>query len=112
MKKTLTVLIAAGAVLGATGCSAPTFSNEETCARIQSVVATQKSESDKYGMILLANQIRPIEAKASEDLKAPLRAVIAYLDETTKENPDQAKLQQLQADYAAAGQAFSTVCGQ
>ncbi len=38
MKKTLTLLIAAGALLGAAGCMAPaTLSTEETCARIQTV---------------------------------------------------------------------------
>ena len=39
MKKTLTVLIAAGALLGAAGCSAPQDTTEETCARIQTVGA-------------------------------------------------------------------------
>ena len=40
MKKTLTVLIAAGALLGAAGCaSTPQLTNEETCARVKTVVS-------------------------------------------------------------------------
>ncbi|HET6242062.1 MAG TPA: hypothetical protein VFD99_08765 [Arthrobacter sp.] len=111
MKKTLTVLIAAGALLGAAACSAPSLSNEETCARIQNVSAP-KSGTDKTGMIRLANQIRPIEATASDELKAPLQSIVNYLDESTKEHRDDAKLQGLQAEYTSAFQALNQVCGQ
>lgn len=112
MKKTLTVLLVAGALLGASGCStAPTLSNEETCARIQGVGAGPSSNADKAGMIKLANRIRPIHATASGELKAPLMSIIEYLDESAKQNPDTAKLQDLQAQYTAAGQTLSAVCG-
>lgn len=112
MKKTLTVLIAAGALLGAAGCAAPKMTNEETCARIKTVVAAPSSGSDKPGMIKLANQIRPIAATSSDDLLPSLKAVIDFLDESTKENPDAGKLQDLKASYTSAGQTFSQVCGQ
>jgi ABC-type glycerol-3-phosphate transport system substrate-binding protein len=111
MKKTLTVLIAAGALLGVAACSAPSLSNEETCARIQNVAAP-KSGTDKPGMVRLANQIRPIEATASEALKAPLQSIVDFLDESTKEHADNAKLQQLQAEYTSAFQKLNEVCGQ
>jgi hypothetical protein len=112
MKKTLTVLIAAGALLGAAGCSAaPPLSNEETCARIQSVGAGPTSNSDKTGMIRLANRIRPIEATASEELQGPLHSIIEYLDESAKPTPDTGKLAELQAPYTAAGQTLNEVCG-
>ena len=111
MKKTLTVLIAAGALLGAAACSAPeAMSNEETCARIQTVGSGPSSASDKFGMIRLANQLRPIEATSSPELKAPLHSFIEFLDESAKETPDPAKLQEMQAAYTAAGQTLSTVC--
>ncbi|MDQ0820376.1 hypothetical protein QFZ79_002668 [Arthrobacter sp. V4I6] len=112
MKKTLTVLIAAGALLGAAGCSAaPPLSNEETCARIQSVGAGPTSNSDKTGMTRLANRIRPIEATASEELKAPLHTIIEFLDESAKPTPDTGKLEELQPQYTAAGQSLNEVCG-
>ncbi|MET3949810.1 hypothetical protein [Arthrobacter sp. UYEF36] len=112
MKKTLTVLIAAGALLGAAGCSAtPQDTTEETCARVQTVGAGPTSNEDKAGMIRLGNRLRPIEATASEELQAPLHSIIEFLDESAKENPDSAKLQEMQASYTAAGQSLSELCG-
>jgi hypothetical protein len=112
MKKTLTVLLVAGALLGASGCStAPKLSNEETCARVQGVGAGPTSNADKTGMIKLANRLRPIHAAASEDLKTPLMSIIDFLDESARETPDTGKLQGLQAQYTAAGQTLGAVCG-
>lgn len=110
MKKTLTVLIAAGALLGAAGCSAPQDTTEESCARIQSVGAGPTSAADKAGMIRLANRLRPIEATASQELQAPLRSIIEFLDASAQENPDSAKLEELQGSYTAAGQTLSELC--
>ncbi|WP_427171378.1 hypothetical protein [Arthrobacter sp. 92] len=113
MKKTLTILIAAGTLLTAAGCSpAPQMSNAETCARIKTIVSSPTAGSDKPGMIRLANQLRPVEVTSSNDLKDPLKSVIAYLDESTKENPDSAKVDDLKAKYTDAGQKFGAVCGQ
>jgi ABC-type glycerol-3-phosphate transport system substrate-binding protein len=112
MKKTLTVLIAAGALLGAAGCTAtPQLSNEETCARVKTVVSAQSATSDKAGMTRVANQLRPIEAVASGDLQAPLQTIIEYFDESAKPTPDTARLEEMKADYTAAGQAYGQVCG-
>jgi hypothetical protein len=112
MKKTLTVLIAAGALLGAAGCSAAQpETSEETCARIQSVGAGPSSNADKPGMIRLANRLRPIEATASDELTDPLHSIIEFLDESAKPTPDSAKLAGLQSEYTAAGQSLSQVCG-
>ncbi|KQN95325.1 hypothetical protein [Arthrobacter sp. Leaf69] len=111
MKKTLTVLIAAGALLGAAGCSAPQDTTEETCARIQTVGAGPTSAADKAGMIRLANRLRPIEAAASGEIQAPLHSIIEYLDASAQENPDSAKLEELQGSYTAAGQKLSALCG-
>ena len=111
MKKTLTVLIAAGALLGAAGCSAPQDTPAETCARVQTVGAGPTSSEDKAGMIRLGNRLRPIEANASEELRAPLHSIIEFLDESAKETPDSARLQELQGSYTAAGQTLSQLCG-
>lgn len=112
MKKTLTALIVAGALLGASGCStAPKLSNAETCARIQGVGAGPASNSDKTGMIKLANRLRPIEATASDELKAPLRDIIDFLDESAKQDQDAGKLEELNAKSTAAGQSLGAVCG-
>ncbi|MCU1532056.1 MAG: hypothetical protein JWO49_1627 [Arthrobacter sp.] len=112
MKKTLTVLIAAAALLGAAGCSAPKMSNEETCARIQTVGSGPTSDSDKPGMIRLANRLRPIEEASSDELRAPLQTIIEFLDESAQDSPDSGKLQELQPRYTSAGQTLSQVCGQ
>lgn len=111
MKKILTVLIAAGALLGAAGCSpAPKLSNADTCSRVKTVVSSPTATSDKAGMSRLANQLRPIEAVASDDLKAPLKAIIDFFDESAKDSPDTAKIEGLKASYSAAGQTYSTAC--
>jgi hypothetical protein len=112
MKKTLTVLLAAGALLGAAGCTAtPQLSNEETCARVKTVVSAQTATSDKAGMNRIANQLRPIAVVASEDLRAPLQTIIEYFDESAKPSPDSAKLEDMKAEYATAGQAYGQFCG-
>lgn len=112
MKKTLTVLIAAGALLGVAGCStAPQDTTAETCARVQSVGAGPTSNEDKAGMIRLANRLRPIEATASGELQAPLHTIIEFLDESAKETPDTTRLQELQGSYTAAGQTLTELCG-
>ena len=112
MKKTLTVLIAAGALLGAAGCSAsPQLSNAETCARVKTVVSAQSATSDKAGMTRVANQLRPIKAAASEDLQAPLQTIIEYFDESAKPDPDTAKLANMKAGYTQAGQTYGQICG-
>ena len=112
MKKTLTVLIVAGALLGAAGCSAaPQDTTAETCARVQTVGAGPTSAEDKAGMIRLANRLRPIEASASQELQAPLHSIIEFLDESGKETPDTSKLQELQGKYTAAGQSLNELCG-
>ena len=110
MKKTLTVLIAAGALLGAAGCSAPLDTTAETCARVQGVGAGPTSNEDKAGMIRLANRLRPVEASAAEELQTPLHSIIEFLDESAKETPDAAKLQEMQAAYTSAGEALSGAC--
>ena len=62
-------------------------------------------------MTRVANQLRPIKAAASEDLRAPLQTIIEYFDESAKPSPDTAKLEDMKADYTAAGQTYGQVCG-
>ena len=70
MKKFTTALFAAGLVVSATACTASNqLSTAETCERIQSVVSNPANNAGKTGMNRLANQIRPIEAVASDELK-------------------------------------------
>ena len=90
MKKTLTVLIAAGALLGAAGCSAtPQLTNEETCARVKTVglrpdVGHVGQDRDDPGRQPAAG---PSRAAASDDLRDPLQSIIDYLDESAKRHP-------------------------
>ena len=88
MKKLATALIAAGLVLSASACTTPTkLSNPETCERVKVVLSNPANNAGKTGLVRLANQIRPIEAVASDDLKPALGSIIEYTDESSKEDP-------------------------
>lgn len=111
MKKFATVLFAACLVASATACSAShQLTTAETCERIQSVVSNPANNAGKTGMNRLANQIRPIHAVASDDLKPALESILEYTDEQAKETPDEDKLAELQADYEEAGSTYSQFC--
>ena len=47
----------------------------------------------------------------AHDLRAPLRAIIDFFDESAKASPDSGKLQDLKANYTSAGQKYAAVCG-
>jgi hypothetical protein len=111
MKKFATALIAAGLVVSATACTTSNqLTTAETCERIQSVVSNPANNAGKTGMNRLANQIRPIHAVASDDLKGALESIIEYTDEQAKETPDEDKLAELTADYEEAGSTYSQFC--
>jgi hypothetical protein len=111
MKKLATALIAAGLVLTASACTAPTkLTTAETCERVQVVLSNPANNAGKTGLVRLANQIRPIEAVASDDLKPALGSFIEYADEASKENPDEGKIGEMQAGNQAASTALSTFC--
>ena len=111
MKKFTTALFAAGLVVSATACTASNqLSTAETCERIQSVVSNPANNAGKTGMNRLANQIRPIEAVASDDLKPALQSILEFTDEQAKETPDEAKLAELQPGYEEAGSTYSRFC--
>jgi hypothetical protein len=111
MKKLATALIAAGLVLSASACTAPTkLSTTETCDRVKAVVSNPATSAGKPGLIRLANQIRPIEVVASDDLKPALGSIIAYTDEAAKETPDAGKLAGMQSGYNDASTAFQKFC--
>ncbi|MCC2660078.1 MAG: hypothetical protein K0R37_852 [Arthrobacter sp.] len=112
MKKLTTALLAAGLLLSASACSSPQLSTAETCDRVRTVVSSPTGNMGKTGMIKLANQIRPIEAVASDDLKPALRAILDYADESVKEHPDSAKLNELSTAYQNAGSTYSQFCSQ
>jgi hypothetical protein len=111
MKKLTTALIAAGLVLSASACTPPTkLSTPETCDRVKAVLSNPANNVGKTGLVRLANQIRPIEAVASDDLKPALGSIIEFTDESAKEAPDEAKLAELEAGYREAGAAFTKHC--
>ncbi len=113
MKKLATALIAAGLVLSASACTAPTtLSTKETCERVQVVLSNPSNGGGqtKTGLLRLANQLRPIEAVASEDLKPALGSLLEYADEASKETPDEAKIAEMQANNQSANTALSTFC--
>ncbi|PTT67734.1 hypothetical protein [Arthrobacter sp. HMWF013] len=111
MKKLATVLVAAGLVFSASACTAPTkLSTAETCDRVKAVLSNPANNIGKSGLTRLANQIRPIEVVASDELKPALGSIIEFTDESAKEAPDEAKLSGLESDYQNAGTAFTQFC--
>lgn len=112
MKKFTIALFAAGLAVSATACTASNqLTTQETCERIQAVVSSPANNAGKTGMNRLANQIRPIHAVASDDLKPALESILEFTDEQAKEAPDEDKLADLSADYQEAGTTFSSLCG-
>ncbi len=104
MKKITTALLAAGLVLSASACSAPQqLSTADTCSRVKTVISNPTNTTDKTGTIRVANQLRPIEAVSSDELKPTLKTIVDYLDESSKDSPDAAKLNALKNDYQNAG---------
>ncbi|KRE61463.1 hypothetical protein ASG92_20965 [Arthrobacter sp. Soil736] len=110
MKKLTTALLTAGLLLSASACASPQLTTAETCDRIKIVVSNPTNSLGKTGMTRLANQIRPIEAVSSDDLKPALQAILDYTDESVKEKPDTEKLNALKADYEQAGSTYSKFC--
>ena len=111
MKKLATALIVAGLVLSASACTTPTkLSTPETCDRVKAVLSNPANNVGKTGLVRLANQIRPIEAVASNDLQHALGSIIEFTDESAKEAPDESKLAELEPGYQEAGAAFTKHC--
>jgi hypothetical protein len=111
MKKLTTALLATGLLLSASACAPSSkLTTAETCDRIKTVVSSPANSIGKTGMIRLANQIRPIEAVSSDDLKPALQAILEYMDESAKDSPDEEKLAGLKAGYEQAGVTYSKFC--
>lgn len=110
MKKLTTALLTAGLLLSASACASPQLTTAETCDRIKIVVSNPTNSLGKTGMTRLANQIRPIEAVSSDELKPALQAILDYTDESVKDNPDAGKLTALKADYEQAGSTYTKFC--
>ncbi|MEV8149730.1 hypothetical protein AB0323_16315 [Arthrobacter sp. NPDC080031] len=112
MKKITTTLLAAGLLLSASACSASQqLSTADTCSRVKTVISNPTNTTDKTGTIRVANQLRPIEAVSSDELKPTLKTLVDYLDESSKDNPDTAKLNGMKNDYQNAGTNYSKYCG-
>jgi len=108
MKKLTTVLLAAGLLVSASACTAPKLTTKETCERLNLVVSNPGT--GKPAMNRIANALRPLEAVASDELQPSLKALLEYADESAKQNPDEAKLGDLTAEYQKAGAKFSELC--
>lgn len=111
MKKLTTALLATGLILSASACSAPAkLTTAETCDRIKLVVTNPSASAGKTGMNILANRLRPLINGASDELKPSVEAIVAWADESAKENPDAEKIAALTAEYQKAGTTFGQHC--
>ena len=111
MKKIITTLLAAGLLLSASACSASQqLSTQDTCSRVKTVISNPTNTNDKTGTIRVANQLRPIETVSSDELKSNLKTLVEYLDESSKDNPDNAKLDAMKNEYQIAGANFGKYC--
>lgn len=111
MKKITTAVLTAGLLLSVSACATTTqLSTQETCERVQAVLANPGNNVGKTGATQLANQIRPIESVASDELKPALASIIEYTDEASKAEPDEDVLTELSESYAEATSTFSASC--
>ena len=92
MKKLTTVLIAAGLIATASACSAQQqLTTAETCDRVGVAAAGIPQNPSKTAANRVANAMRPIEPVASDDMKPVVTAITEYMDELSKETPDESK---------------------
>ncbi|MBM7794530.1 hypothetical protein [Paenarthrobacter ilicis] len=111
MKKLTTVLIAAGLIATASACSAQQqLTTAETCDRVGVVAAGIPQSQSKTAANRVANAMRPIEPVASSDMKPVVTAITEYMDELSKETPDEAKLGELGQAYQEAGTKYGELC--
>ncbi|KUM41059.1 hypothetical protein [Arthrobacter sp. EpRS71] len=111
MKKLTTVLIAAGLIASASACSAQQqLTTAETCDRVGVAAASIPQNASKTATNRVANAIRPIEAVASDEMKPVVTAILEYMDEQSKETPDEAKLGELGQAYQEAGTKYGELC--
>jgi len=111
MKKLTTVLIAAGLIASASACSAQQqLTTAETCDRVGVAAAGIPSNQSKTATTRVANAIRPLEPVASTEMKPVVTAILEFMDEQSKENPDEAKLAELGQAYQEAGTKYGELC--
>jgi hypothetical protein len=112
-QKLAIVVLAAGLLFGATGCT-PAMSTAETCDKMKTVVLGNLSmfgsgidKARKTGMI---DQLKPMEATESPELRAMVTDTIEYLQESVKDNPDSSKVSELSARANKSASAFTKIC--
>lgn len=109
-KKLTTTLVAAGLLLGATGCT-PAMSTSETCDKMKAVILGNfGTGADKTRKTAMIDQLKPMEATESPELKTMVTDTLAYLQESVKDNPDSSKVSELSTTANRSGSAFTKVC--
>jgi hypothetical protein len=112
MKKLTTVLIAAGLLVSASACSAQQqLTTKETCDRVNVAAAGGISQNPSRTLSTrAANAVRPIESVASDEMKPVVTAILEYLDEQSKENPNEERMGELTTAFQEAGARFGQLC--
>ena len=112
MKKLTTVLIAAGLLVSASACSAQQqLTTAETCDRVNVAAAGGISQNPSRTLSTrAANAVRPIESVASDEMKPVVTAILEYLDEQSKENPNEERMGELTTAFQEAGAKFGQLC--
>ena len=112
MKKLTTVLIAAGLLVSASACSTQQqLSTKETCDRVNVAATGGVSQTpSRTASNRAANAVRPIEPVASDEMKPVVTAILEYLDEQAKENPNEERLGEVTAAFQEAGAKFGQLC--
>ncbi|WP_275776403.1 hypothetical protein [Paenarthrobacter sp. Y-19] len=112
MKKLTTVLIAAGLLVSASACSGQQqLTTKETCDRVNVAAAGGISQNPSRTLSTrAANAVRPIESVASDEMKPVVTAILEYLDEQSKENPNEERMGELTTAFQEAGAKFGQLC--
>lgn len=110
-KKLTTALLAAGLVLGAAGCAPPAMSTAETCEKMTAVItANMFSGSSMERMTSMIEELEPMRATESPELKTWVVDTLNYLHESVKEDTDSLKESELSKKANESFAALDGVC--
>lgn len=107
MKKKITAALIAAGMLGASACSDSRMSTEETCQEISDLVLASPLSFDPEA---LYEGFKPIEARASRELRKPIKAVLDYLEAVAKDESDTERMSELEANFDEAEARIDEVC--
>ncbi|MCQ1999983.1 hypothetical protein [Arthrobacter zhaoxinii] len=107
MQKKMAAAVLAAGMLGTSACSDSRMSTEETCQEISDLVLASPLTWEPE---TLYEGFKPIEARASRELRKPTKAVLDYLEAAAKNESDMERMSELEAGFDEAEAQIDEVC--